>query len=85
MTVKIIYNEEKQLGVPESAVTIQGKTAFVYVINNNLAEKRNIEVGKRNYGKVSVLSGISEGEEVVVEGVSKVRNNLKVKILKSKN
>ena len=45
----------------------------------------NIVVGKRNYGKVSVLSGISEGEEVVVEGVSKVRNNLKVKILKSKN
>ena len=32
MTVKIIYNETKEIGVPESAVTIQGNTAFVYVI-----------------------------------------------------
>ena len=29
MTVKIIYDEINQIGVPESAVTIQGSTAFV--------------------------------------------------------
>ena len=84
MTVKIIYDEEKELGVPESAVTIQGKTSFVYIVDDNIA-KRNIEIGKRNFGKVSVVSGLEKDEEVVIEGVSKVRNNLKVKILKSKN
>ena len=85
MTVKIIYDEEKELGVPESAVTIQGNTSFVYIVENNIAKKRNIEIGKRNFGKVSVVSGLEKDEEVVIEGVSKVRNNLKVKILKSKN
>ena len=85
MTVKIIYDEEKELGVPESAVTIQGKTSFVYVIKDNIAKKRNIEIGKRNFGKVSIVSGLEKDEEVVIEGISKVRNNLKVKILKSKN
>ena len=85
MTVKIIYDEEKELGVPESAVTIQGKTSFVYIVDDNIAKKRNIEIGKRNFGKVSVVSGLEKDEEVVIEGVSKVRNNLKVKILKSKN
>ena len=85
MTVKIIYDEEKELGVPESAVTIQGNTSFVYIVEDNIAKKRNIEIGKRNFGKVSVLSGLEKNEEVVIEGVSKVRNNLKVKILKSKN
>ena len=29
MTAKVIYNEENQVGVPESALTIQGDTAFV--------------------------------------------------------
>tara|TARA_Y100001958_G_C21222535_1_gene547890 strand:+ start:1052 stop:1918 length:867 start_codon:yes stop_codon:yes gene_type:complete len=82
MTVKIIYDETNELGVPESAVTIQGKTAFVYVVNNEIAEKRNIEIGKRNFGKVSVLSGIEEGDLVISEGVSKVRNKAKVKIIK---
>ena len=85
MTVKVIYEENEQIGVPESAVTIQGNTAFVYVVNNDAAEKKNIEVGKRNFGKVSVLSGISEGDQVITEGVSKVRNKSKIKIIKPSN
>ena len=40
MTVKIIYDEVNQIGVPESAVTIQGNTSFVYVVNDNIVEKR---------------------------------------------
>ena len=82
MTVKIIYDETKEIGVPESAVTIQGDTAFVYIVNDAKEEKRDIVIGKRNFGKVSVLSGISEGDLVISEGVSKVRNKAKVKIIK---
>jgi membrane fusion protein (multidrug efflux system) len=85
MTVKVIYNEINQIGVPESAITIQGNTAFVYVINNDMAEKKNIEIGKRNFGKVSIVSGVSEGDLVISEGVSKVRDKIKVKIIKPKN
>ena len=70
-----------EIGVPESAVTIQGKTAFVYVVKNDIAEKKNIKIGKRNFGKVSVLSGINEGDLVISEGVSKVRDKAKVKII----
>lgn len=84
MTVRVIYNEQKQLGVPESAVTVQGKTSFVYVVKNGVAEKRFIKIGKRNFGKVSVLSGISEGELVISEGVSKVRDKGKIKIVETK-
>jgi membrane fusion protein (multidrug efflux system) len=84
MTVKIIYDEINQIGVPESAVTIQGNTAFVYIVNNETAEKKDIKIGKRNFGKVSILSGISEGDMVIAEGVSKVRNKAKVKIIAPK-
>ena len=84
MTIKIIYDEIDQIGVPESAVTIQGNTAFVYTVDNDVVEKRNIEIGKRNFGKVSVLSGLNEGEVVIAEGVSKVRDKAKVKIIAPK-
>ena len=84
MTVKIIYDEIDQIGVPESAVTIQGNTAFVYTVDNDVVQKRNIEIGKRNFGKVSVLSGLNEGEVVIAEGVSKVRDKAKVKIITPK-
>ena len=84
MTVKIIYDEINQIGVPESAVTIQGNTSFVYIVNDNIVEKRNIKIGNRNFGKISVTSGIKEGDLVISEGVSKVRNKTKVKILNTK-
>ena len=83
MTVKIIYDEKNQIGVPESAVTIQGNTAFVYTVNEDTAEKKNIEIGKRNFGKVSVISGLNEGDLVISEGVSKVRDKGKIKIITS--
>ena len=85
LTVKIIYDEIQQIGIPESSVTIQGKTAFVYVVNEETVEKKNIQLGKRNFGKVSVLTGISEGDLVITEGVSKVRDKVKVKIIEKKS
>jgi membrane fusion protein (multidrug efflux system) len=85
MTVKVIYDEIEQLGVPESSITIQGKTAFVYVVNDKTVKKNYIEIGKRNFGKVSVLSGVAEGDLVVSEGISKIRDKSKVKIIKTKN
>jgi membrane fusion protein (multidrug efflux system) len=85
LTVKIIYDEIQQIGVPESSVTIQGKTAFVYVVNGEIVDKKNIKIGKRNFGKVSVLDGVSEGDQIVVEGVSKIRDKSKIKIIKQKN
>ena len=85
MTVKVIYNEINQIGVPESALTIQGNTAFVYVVIDDVAEKKNVAIGKRNFGKVSIVSGVLEGDQVISEGVSKVRDKAKVKIIKPKN
>ena len=85
MTVKVIYDEINQIGVPESAITIQGSTAFVYKVKDDTAEKIDIKIGKRNFGKVSVVSGINEGDYVITEGVSKVRNKAKIKIINSRN
>ena len=44
-------------------------------------KKKNIEIGKRNFGKVSVISGLNEGDIVIREGVSKVRDKGKIKII----
>jgi membrane fusion protein (multidrug efflux system) len=85
LAVKIIYDEIEQIGVPESSVTIQGKTTFIYVVNGETVDKTNIQIGKRNFGKISVLDGVSEGDKIVVEGVSKVRDKSKIKKKKQKN
>ena len=79
MTVKIIYDEINQIGVPESAVTIQGNTAFIYIISNDIAEKKNIKLAKKLWQSFSYI-WIKEGDIVISEGVSKVRDKEKLKL-----
>jgi len=82
LDIKIIYDKREQLGVPENSVLIQGDTAFVYkVLENNTVDKIKVKIGKRNFGKVSIVDGLSIGDKIVTEGISKVRDKLKIKIL----
>ena len=82
LDIKIIYNETQEIGVPENSLLIQGDTAFAYkVLEDNTIEKIEVKIGKRNYGKVSILDGLSVGDKIVKEGISKVRDKIKIKII----
>jgi membrane fusion protein (multidrug efflux system) len=82
LDIQIIYNETQEIGVPENSLLIQGNTAFAYkVLEDNTIEKIEVKIGKRNYGKVSILDGLSVGDKIVKEGISKVRDKIKIKII----
>ena len=82
LDIEIIYNETQEIGVPENSLLIQGDTAFAYkVLEDNTIEKIEVKIGKRNYGKVSILDGLSVGDKIVKEGISKVRDKIKIKII----
>ena len=82
LDIQIIYNETQEIGVPENSLLIQGDTAFAYkVLEDNSIEKVEVKIGKRNYGKVSILDGLSVGDKIVKEGISKVRDKIKIKII----
>ncbi len=82
LDIKIIYDKKEQLGIPENSLLIQGETAFVYkVLEDNTVNKIKVKIGKRNFGKVSITDGLSLGDKIVTEGISKVRDKIKIKIL----
>ena len=82
LDIQIIYNETQEIGVPENSLLIQGDTAFAYkVLEDNTIEKIEVKIGKRNYGKVSILDGLSVGDKIVKEGISKVRDKIEIKII----
>jgi len=82
LDIQIIYNETQEIGVPENSLLIQGDTAFAYkVLEDDTIEKIEVKIGKRNYGKVSILDGLSVGDKIVKEGISKVRDKIKIKII----
>tara|TARA_B100001057_G_C22676213_1_gene881903 strand:- start:193 stop:1056 length:864 start_codon:yes stop_codon:yes gene_type:complete len=82
LDIKIIYDKKEQLGIPENSLLIQGETAFVYkVLEDNTVDKIKVKIGKRNFGKISIIDGLSLGDKIVTEGISKVRDKIKIKIL----
>lgn len=46
-----------------------GRLAFV-LAENGLAERRNIQLGARSAAEVEVISGLAEGEEVIISSIA---------------
>jgi len=58
-----------QLAVPEEAVMNSGTRTIVYVIKDNQTfEPREVKLAAHANGYYQVISGLSEGEDVVVSG-----------------
>ena len=54
---------------------------FIKFLEDSSVEKMEVEVGKRSFGKVMVLNGLNINDKIIKEGISKVRNKMKVKIV----
>ena len=85
LEIEILYNEKNALSIPDTALIMEGNKKFVYqVIENNMIKKTEIETGVRDQENLEVLEGLTQGDKVVAEGLTKVRPNMKIKpIIKS--
>jgi len=75
--------EEKQttLLVPRAAVTeIAGQETVYVVNNNNSVEQRAVTTGLEENGRVEILSGLTDGEQVVTAGQASLQDGSKVEV-----
>ena len=68
------------LVVPADAVVSFVGVDKVYVVENGKAKPREVRLGERRGEELSVLSGLSAGEVVIVSGLSKVQPGTAVKV-----
>lgn len=84
MNVLIKASPSPGLAVPEGAIQPRGPKSYVFVVvdgdKGTVAKRREIEVGRRQGQFVEVMSGLSEGERVVTDGIIGVRDGGPVKI-----
>jgi membrane fusion protein (multidrug efflux system) len=79
LTVEIVTAERVALVVPESSVFQVQNRAYVYRVDGDVAKQQQIQVGGRRFGVVEVLSGLEEGDLIVVEGIIKLRDGARVR------
>ena len=62
------------LGVPRAAVLSDQQGDYVYVVNaQNHVEQRRIQLGQSTPTTAVVMSGLKQGEMVVLDGIQRVR------------
>ena len=73
-------NLTKALVVPMSALWEDEEGTFLYIARDGKAVKTKVETGVRNEEEVEVLSGIAEGDIVVWNDTSEIKDGASIKV-----
>ncbi len=84
LEITVKFNLRNSLSVPDTSVMMEGDKSYIYTVSEkNIANKTEVEIGQRVEGKVEILSGINEGDQIIAEGLKKVRPKGKIKPIKN--
>jgi RND family efflux transporter MFP subunit len=72
--VELNFGTGQSIVVPDAAVQKQAGSndKYIYTVENGLAKYRKVELGRRLSADYEILSGIKQGDEVVIAGQSRL-------------
>lgn len=77
--VDIVYDQhEDALLVPAYALRQEDDLQLLYVVQDGIAQRREVQLGYRQDGHVEVLSGVAEGESIVILGQEQINDGTRV-------
>jgi len=77
-----VVQQDHVITIPTAAIQYGSEGAFVFVIDgDSRANRRVLNLGPANAGRIVVQSGLTEGERVVVEGVDRLHDGRDVQIV----
>ncbi len=83
LDITVKFNLRNALSVPDTSIMMEGEKSYIYTVSKeNITNKIEVDIGSRNDGKVEILSGLNKGDQIVAEGLKKVRPLGKIKPIK---
>jgi RND family efflux transporter MFP subunit len=79
----VVRTDSNALVVPVSAVLKDETGPYVFVIDHEIARKRQVKTGIEAHGAVEILSGVQTGQEVAWQGNYELEEGMKVTIDKT--
>jgi membrane fusion protein, multidrug efflux system len=84
LEIIVKFNLRDALSVPDTSIMMEGEKSYIYKVSDqNIVNKTEVEIGLRGDGKVEILSGLNVGDQIVAEGLKKVRPRGKIKPIKN--
>lgn len=65
--------------VPYQALLDDGGQPYIYVVKDGVAHRRDVQTGASDGKRAAVLKGVSDGEQVIIEGATGVEDGMKVR------
>jgi membrane fusion protein, multidrug efflux system len=78
----ITYEKEKTIVITRNLVKDDSGKKYVYLADNNKAEKRYITISNENGIGYEIESGLVVGDNLIVKGSSKLNDGTKIKVIK---
>ncbi len=77
---RFITGQMQAMTIPRKAVVENGQLTSVFVVDQSgIARLRLVKAGKTYADRIEVLSGLKEGEQIVVDGVAVVNDGSRVR------
>ena len=84
LEITVKFNVRDALSVPDTSIMMEGEKSYIYKVSDeNVTNKTEVDIGLRSDGRVEILSGLNEGDQIVAEGLKKVRPRAKIKPIKN--
>jgi RND family efflux transporter MFP subunit len=82
--VELNLGKANKVIVPDKAIIKQSGTnnKFVFIEKGGIVEYRQVELGRRLGDKYELLSGVNDGEKVVISGQTRLIDGKKVEVVK---
>jgi len=78
MKVRVRGTEKPTLMIPEEALVPEQGRTYVFVVEGGEAKRREVTIGGREPGSVAISSGLAGTETLVVEGMQRIRDGVRV-------
>ncbi len=79
--VELPVKNEEELIISKACIVNSMESPTVYVAQDGKAIKRDLIIGQSNNDQVEVLSGLSEGEQVIISGQLNLKDGDDIKII----
>lgn len=82
--VTVNYGDQQHVVVPDAAVVKQigAGDRYVYVFKDGKVSYNKVEIGRHIDTTYEILSGVNEGDQVVIAGQTKLANGKEVEVIK---
>lgn len=75
------FTEDNAVVIPQDMIVDYGDVQYVFVLEGDIAKKRELKLGGRNNNQVLIESGLNPGDKLITDGFQALKDGDKVQVV----